>query len=152
MKDPLIYELIPHREPMLLIDRVVQVAADSAMAEIQIQRDSPFFLAPFGVPAWIGIEYMGQTAALIAGHQLQQGLTRPHLGFLLGTRQYNLHTAWFADGDILLVRCEQAAITGEQLAQFQCEISRSGIICASAKLTVYRKPLSPEVEQQKANL
>jgi predicted hotdog family 3-hydroxylacyl-ACP dehydratase len=144
MKDPQIYDLIPHREPMLLIDRVVQVAADSASAEVQISPQASFFQPGLGVPAWIGLEYMGQTAALIAGYQRQQGLTRPHLGFLLGTRQYTMNTAWFRDGDELLVECQQAAVIGEHLAQFQCTIRSVGEILATAKLSVYRKPLEQE--------
>lgn len=144
MKDPLLYDLIPHREPMLLIDRVVDVAADAAAAEVVIHSDTPFFQKGLGVPAWIGLEYMGQTAALIAGHQLRQGLTRPHLGFLLGTRQYAMNTSWFNEGDRLLIECVQVAVTGEQLAQFQCTVSRAGEILATAKLSVYRKPLQQE--------
>lgn len=144
MKDPQLYDLIPHREPMLLIDRVVQVAADSAAAEVLIHPQVSFFQAGLGVPAWIGLEYMGQTAALIAGYQLQQGLTRPHLGFLLGTRQYAMNTAWFREGDRLLVECLQAAVTGEHLAQFQCTISSAGEPLATAKLSVYRKPVEQE--------
>ena len=144
MKDPQIYDLIPHREPMLLIDKMVHVAADSSSAEVHIHPDASFFQPGLGVPAWIGLEYMGQTAALIAGYQLQQGLTRPHLGFLLGTRQYVMNTDWFRDGDRLLVECTQVTITGEQLAQFQCTISRTGEVLATAKLSVYRKPLEQE--------
>ncbi|MCR6649960.1 MAG: hypothetical protein NVV73_00050 [Cellvibrionaceae bacterium] len=144
MKDPQLYDLIPHREPMLLIDRVVRVAADSAAAEVHIHPQASFFQAGLGVPAWIGLEYMGQTAALIAGYQLQQGLTRPHLGFLLGTRQYAMHTDWFREGDHLLVECVQAAVTGEHLAQFQCTISRADTVLATAKLSVFRKPLEQE--------
>lgn len=144
MKDPQLYDLIPHREPMLLIDRVVRVAADSAAAEVHINPQASFFQSGLGVPAWIGLEYMGQTAALIAGYQLQHGLTRPHLGFLLGTRQYAMNTDWFCDGDVLLVECHQAAVTGEHLAQFQCSVSRSGAVLATAKLSVYRKPLEHE--------
>lgn len=144
MKDPQLYDLIPHREPMLLIDRVVHVAADSAAAEVEISRDASFFHEGMGVPAWIGLEYMGQTAALIAGYQLQQGLTQPHLGFLLGTRQYLMNTSWFCAGDVLLVECHQAAVSGEQLAQFACTIRRGDDTLASAKLSVYRKPLQQE--------
>lgn len=144
MKDPQIYDLIPHREPMLLIDKVVQVAADSSAAEVHIHPGASFYQPGLGVPAWIGLEYMGQTAALIAGYQLRQGLTRPHLGFLLGTRQYVMNTDWFRDGDRLLVECTQVAITGEQLAQFQCTVSRAAEVLATAKLSVYRKPLEQE--------
>lgn len=144
MKDPQLYDLIPHHEPILLIDRVVRVAADSAAAEVLIHPQASFFQPDLGVPAWIGLEYMGQTAALIAGYQLQQGLTRPHLGFLLGTRQYAMHTKWFREGDQLLVECQQAAVSGEHLAQFDCTISHAGEPLATAKLSVYRKPLEQE--------
>ena len=141
MKDPQLYDLIPHREPMLLIDRVVHVAAESAVAEVEIHSQASFFESGKGVPAWIGLEYMGQTAALIAGHQLRKGLTQPHLGFLLGTRQYVMNTSWFCDGDTLRVECVQVAVTGQHLAQFQCTVSRAGEALATAKLSVYRKPL-----------
>ena len=68
---------------------------------------STFFVKEKGVPAWIGIEYMGQTAALIAGYQQQRGLTGPHLGFLLGTRRYASRTEWFEPDRVLRVTKSQ---------------------------------------------
>jgi predicted hotdog family 3-hydroxylacyl-ACP dehydratase len=143
MKDPRIYELIPHREPMLLIDRVVELGENFSVAEITISETSSFFESGKGVPAWIGVEYMGQTAALIAGYQLQQGTVTPHLGLLLGTRKYQAYVPWFQQGDILQIRCSEIAVVGNQLANFLCEIFRLSdhTLCASAKLSVFRKPL-----------
>lgn len=138
-----LYELIPHREPMLLLNNILDVGEKSSSAEIIISRASSFFMDGEGVPSWIGVEYMGQTAALIAGYQLKQGTVTPHLGLLLGTRKYEAFTPWFREGDILIVSCQEFAVVGEQLATFICEIrnKKDHVRCATAKLSVYRKPI-----------
>src|SRR5690606_3578638 len=105
--------------------------------------DVSFFIPGKGVPSWIGVEYMGQTAALIAGYQLQQGEVEPHLGLLLGTRKYTAGRPWFPVASCLTVTCNQVAVVGQNLATFQCEIhDRQTLeLYASAKLSVYRRPL-----------
>ena len=89
---------------------------------------------------------MGQTAALIAGYQLQQGTVTPHLGLLLGTRKYTALVPYFCAGDVLQIRCTEIAVVGDQLANFQCDIYNRADQrhYASAKLTVFRKALSDE--------
>ena len=138
-----LHELIPHREPMLLLSSVVELGDNFSTSEIIISNASSFFTQAKGVPSWIGIEYMGQTAALIAGYQLQQGTVTPHLGLLLGTRKYEAFTAWFEEGDVLLVSCKEIAVVGQELATFQCDIrnKNDGVLYATAKLSVFRKPL-----------
>ena len=139
-----IYELIPHREPMLLLNKIVDVGEKSSSSEIIISHASSFFIESKGVPSWIGVEYMGQTAALIAGYQLKQGAVTPHLGLLLGTRKYEAFTAWFKEGEELLVSCQEFAVVGEQLATFLCEIrnKKDHALYATAKLSVFRKPIA----------
>jgi len=90
---------------------------------------------------WVGLEYMGQTAALIAGYQLEQGMTEPHLGFLLGTRNYSVTTSGFEAGVILEVVCKEKAVVGDGLATFDCSIFIQGQDAAVAKagLTVFRR-------------
>jgi predicted hotdog family 3-hydroxylacyl-ACP dehydratase len=150
MIDPRIYQLLPHREPMLLINRVIELGHNFSCAEVEINEASPFFMAGKGVPSWIGVEYMGQTAALIAGYQLEQGTVAPHLGLLLGTRKYDAFVPWFCDGDVLQVSCTEIAVVGDSLANFQCDITnlRTNRPCASAKLSVFRKPLEHQGQQE----
>lgn len=138
-----LHELIPHREPMLLLNSVRELGDNFSTAEIIISKSSSFFMPAKGVPSWIGIEYMGQTAALIAGYQLQQGTVTPHLGLLLGTRKYEAFTAWFKEDDVLLVSCKEVAVVGQELATFQGEIrnKNDGVLYATAKLSVFRKLL-----------
>ncbi|MFC3115785.1 ApeP family dehydratase [Cellvibrio fontiphilus] len=146
--EPRIYELIPHREPMLLIHRVTELGNNVSCTEIDITKDSSFFIQGKGVPSWIGVEYMGQTAALIAGYQLEQGTVAPHLGLLLGTRKYEAFVPYFQEGDQLQVRCTEIAVVGDSLANFQCDIFnlRDNSRCASAKLSVFRKPLQEDAQ------
>lgn len=148
--EPRIYQLIPHREPMLLINRVIELGQTFSCAEIDIHENASFFLPGKGVPSWIGVEYMGQTAALIAGFQLEQGTVAPHLGLLLGTRKYEALVPYFVAGDVLQVRCTEIAVVGDSLANFHCDIInlRDNAPCASAKLSVFRKPLEHQGQQE----
>jgi predicted hotdog family 3-hydroxylacyl-ACP dehydratase len=133
---------------MLLLSEVIDVSTSAAKSRVDISARSPFFDAHSGaVPATIGVEYMGQTAALIAGLRLQEGLHKPHLGILLGTRHYESEVESFAEGTQLIVSAQEDSIVGQELASFACQIHQVGessdelIFCAQATLTVFRKPL-----------
>ena len=136
-----LYELVPHRPPMLLINEVVAVDARSSSARVMIDSQASFYQAGAGVPTWIGLEYMGQTAALIAGYQLKHGLVEPHLGFLLGTRHYQTQLDYFAENSTLRVSCQEKALVGDSLATFDCSICYDGQAdnLATATLSVFRK-------------
>ncbi len=145
--DPDIFDLIPHREPMLLINHIVNLNAQRSETLVLIDEQTPF-IAAHGVPAWIGLEYMGQTAALIAGYQEQQGLCEPHLGFLMGSRKYASNVDYFALHKTVRVVCEEGALVGNSLANFNCTISdaKSANVLATASLSVFRKPLNKSTE------
>ncbi len=131
--------LIPHREPMQLIQEIVELEAKASCTRITIDKRCTFFEIGKGVPVWIGLEYMGQTAALIAGYQVQQGLAKASLGFLLGTRRYTANVEYFAPDQVLIVSAKQSAHVGENLATFDCVIHSDGIELANARLSVLRK-------------
>ena len=136
-------EYLPHRKPMLLIEELVEVSMSASSSHICISEQSSFFQPGLGVPAWIGVEYMGQTAACIAGFQLKQGCVDPHIGLLLGSRKYESFTDWFHPGQLLAVSCSEHSTVGGELANFQCEIHdrTHKKTLAVAKLTVMRQPI-----------
>ncbi|KAG1660469.1 hypothetical protein GQR58_022013 [Nymphon striatum] len=49
--------------------RINSVDEKQSSAEVFIDKETPFYEKGFGVPACIGLEFMGQTAALIAGNE-----------------------------------------------------------------------------------
>lgn len=140
--DAKILTYLPHRPPMLLVNKILEVSESHAVTEVWIDEHAPF-MCEQGVPAAIGIEYMGQTAALIAGYQLEQGTTEPHLGFLLGTRAYTTQLAYFPLNMTLRVECREKALVGDSLATFDCIISQADKpeAIAQANLSVFRKPI-----------
>jgi len=141
--DDEIFTLIPHRPPMLLINQLISLDANRSEARVLIDSETPFYFAGQGVPAWIGVEYMGQTSALIAGYQEREGLCEPHLGFLMGARKFQSSVDFFAPDESLLVACKEAALVGESLATFSCTIrqERSNKVLVTANLSVFRRPL-----------
>lgn len=140
--DPEIFDLIPHREPMLLINRILDLSARRAETLVKIDTDTPF-ATTLGVPSWIGLEYMGQTSALIAGFQEREGLSEPQLGFLMGSRKYHSAADHFVLHQDLRIICEEGALVGSSLANFNCTIHQvsSDQLIASASLSVFRRPL-----------
>ena len=142
--DSEILDLIPHREPMLLINHLLNVSANASEALVVVDQKTPFYQTEnSGVPAWIGLEYMGQTSALIAGHQRREGLIEAHLGFLMGVRKYQTNVPYFNQGENLVVLCEEAALVGDSLATFNCTIrtQKNSQELATAMLSVFRRPL-----------
>lgn len=140
--DPKLFDLLPHRPPMLLINKIIDVQKTQSHAEVLIDEESSFFQTNKGVPAAVGLEYMGQTAALIAGYEkLQDPNAEIRLGFLLGSRKYQTQTPYFETNKVLDVECTEGALVGESLANFNCTIKYQGEeeVLASASLSVLRK-------------
>lgn len=137
-------KLLPHRPPMLLLDEPVHVDATMGEALVRITELSTFYIPGKGVPSWVGLEYMGQTAALIGGFQQLSGDLEDHTGFLLGSRQFKSARAWYGVGTTLRVHCRQSALVGDTLANFDAQIflhdSASELPVATAVLSVFRQP------------
>lgn len=75
-----LFELLPHRYPFLLIDRIVEVDGDNTAVGIKsVTVNEPFFAGHFpGMPIMPGVllvEGMAQTAGAICAANL--GLTEP---------------------------------------------------------------------------
>lgn len=130
---------IPHRGAMRLIDRVLHVDADEAIAEVDVPFDG-LFVRDGAVPAWIGIEYMAQAVAAWAGARLRAQGGAPRAGLLLGTRRYEAHCEGFPSGALLRIeaRCELMADNG--LGQFDCRIRMDGAELATARISVFDPP------------
>ena len=140
--DPRLFDLLPHRPPMLLINKIIDVKKTQSRAEVLIDEESSFFETNKGVPAAVGLEYMGQTAALIAGYEkLQNPEAEIRLGFLLGSRKYQTQTPYFEKNSVLDVECTEGALVGESLANFNCTIKYQGEdeVLANASLSVLRR-------------
>lgn len=138
-------ELLPHREPMVLIDAVEEfVPAERRLtARVKVTEGQ---IALFGeadyVPNWVAIEYMAQTCAALAGcwdrHSAPERPARP--GFLLGARRLELKLGRFEPLGVYHVTAVDV-FSDADAASFECFIvDDSGQEVARATLNAYRPP------------
>ncbi len=135
---PPIERLVPHRAPMLLIDRVIATADSEVTAEARTESASVFAMSGKGVPSYVGIEMMAQTVcAYDALQRLDEGPT-PLVGFLLGCRKYSVQRHYLAPGAVFVITARKLLQHGD-MASFSCRIREAdGMDFAEASLNVYR--------------
>lgn len=115
-------ELLPHREDMVLIHKVLAWEDDWLEASVDLSVPSLFTQPDGRVPAWVGIEYMAQTiGALVGIRALENG--RPiRIGFLMGTRSYKSEVPYFSKNSVLTIRVDEVFSDNVSLAVFDCKI------------------------------
>lgn len=136
MDMPDIRSLVPHAGPMVLLDRVIAVDADSLCAEVTILPDS-LFCRPEGVGAWVGIEYMAQAIAAHAGHAARLRGEPVKVGFLLGSRRYECMRPSFRIGSVLRVSIRCLLFADNGLGSFECRIDDESGTAATAVVSVF---------------
>ena len=143
---PAIVELVPHRPPMLLLDRVLSYDGECVICETVLEPGSPF-VDGGEVPAIVGIEYMAQTIAAGAGLSARdKGETTTRMGFLLGCRSLTIAVDSFRVGDRLTIEARRT--WGEnELGSFACKVQRGGEVLVEGALTVYQGPLPEEMSR-----
>jgi predicted hotdog family 3-hydroxylacyl-ACP dehydratase len=129
--------LLPHRAPMVLIDRALGMDGEWFEAEVDISPASPLCEGA-GVPAYAGIEYMAQTVAAYAGAEGRAAGGLVQVGMLLGTREYLSAVPLFRVGQRLRVRVRKALYQPGGISAMECRIvdAVDGRELASAQLTV----------------
>lgn len=135
-----VHELLPHRGPMCWLERVVNIDAECVVAEAVV-RDTSLFLDGGRLPIWIGIEYMAQAVAAWAGHRARGQGRGVAVGYLVGTRRYDVFRSHLEVGEHLTIeaRCEILGANG--LGVFACRLLVAGELAASANLSVYEPPV-----------
>lgn len=113
-------QFIPHEQPMVFVDHLIEANDVFAIAELVIRPELMFCEAE-GLPTWTSIELMAQTISVYAGHKGKMSGLPPKIGFLLGTRKMQLPVPYFALGESLRIKAEQGYLH-EGLGQFHCEI------------------------------
>ena len=87
-----IKELLPHREPMLLIDELINIKKlQSATAIVRVKKDSFFVQGHFPdqpvMPGVLIVESFGQAAAALTAHGLDKSTYEDKLVFLMGVEK-----------------------------------------------------------------
>ena len=102
-----IKDLLPHREPMLLIDELRDIKKlYSATAVINVKKDSFFVQGHFpGQPVMPGVlivESFGQAAAALTAHGLDKSTYENKLVFLMGIEKARFRNPVIPNCELLL--------------------------------------------------
>ncbi len=115
-------QILPHEGRMLLLDELVEQHDEGIVTTLTIRADSVMCDGVTGVPAWVGMEYMAQTACAYAGVNEARAGDKPSISLLLGTRSYVAHTPVFPLGARLIVSAQLLVRDDDDLVVFQCSI------------------------------
>ncbi|KJY81961.1 3-hydroxydecanoyl-ACP dehydratase [Vibrio galatheae] len=134
---PDIGQLLPHNEPMILIDRALDIQQDTIHCQVDVGEKNPFFNSQSKtVPAYVGIEFMAQSVAAWSGYHARQQGQQPPIGFLLGSRRYTSHCDQFGLGQVLDVYAEKM-MEENGMAVFSARIELGKQVVANCQLNVY---------------
>ena len=102
-----IIDLLPHREPMLLIDELINIKKlKSATAIMNVRKDSFFVQGHFPenpvMPGVLIVESFGQAAAALTAHGLDKSTYEDKLVFLMGVEKARFRNPVIPNCDLIL--------------------------------------------------
>ena len=102
-----ILNLLPHREPMLLIDELHDIKKlTSATAVLNVKKDSFFVQGHFPdqpvMPGVLIVESFGQAAAALTAHGLDKSTYEDKLVFLMGVEKARFRNPVIPDCKLIL--------------------------------------------------
>jgi 3-hydroxyacyl-[acyl-carrier-protein] dehydratase len=102
-----IINLLPHREPMLLIDELSEIdKLSSATALVKVRKDSFFVQGHFPqnpvMPGVLIVESFGQAAAALTAYGLDKSTYENKLVFLMGVEKARFRNPVIPDCDLIL--------------------------------------------------
>lgn len=145
MTYPSISELLPHRPPMRLIDRVIAADEHSVTCETTLTPDF-LFLEEKRADVLVCVELVAQTVAAFVGlRQRGEGLP-PSAGFLVGCSDAEFLVPHLAEGDRLTISASHLW-GGAAFGKFRGHVERHGVRIASMEVSVVRGPGEAEAEK-----
>lgn len=129
-----IMRLLPHRYPMILIDRVIEIEGDTRAVGVKnVTINEPFFQGHYpGTPIMPGVlivEAMCQLAGLMLSHKLER---TGKIAVLLSMDKVRLRRP-VTPGDQLVIETE-ALKAGARYGDVQCRGYVSGVLVAEARV------------------
>jgi predicted hotdog family 3-hydroxylacyl-ACP dehydratase len=130
--------ILPHVGRMRLLDELHDHGPEHVTCGVTIHAGALFCDGVHGVPAWVGLEYMAQTACAFSGVEEVLAGSRPSIGLLLGTRSYQCSAEWFPLGATLRIRAELLMRDEHNLVAFACTSHENDRLLARGDLKAYR--------------
>ena len=132
---------LPHDAPMMLLEEVQAVTADSAHCRVAVSPDgvlAPFLDAEGNLPGWYVLELMAQTVGVWSGwHRQQNGQQEIALGMVLGARELTC-AGGHLPGGVVLDTQAHLLMQDERFGSFDCTISVGETCVATGRVNTFQ--------------
>ncbi|WP_430998202.1 3-hydroxy-fatty acyl-ACP dehydratase [Klebsiella quasipneumoniae] len=130
-----------HDAPMLLLEEVEAVTADTATCRVAVSPGSvlePFLDTNGDLPGWFALELMAQTVGVWSGwHRQQQGQTSLALGMVLGARELVCAAGSLPGGKTLSISVK-LLMQDERFGSFEGTIMVDDDVLASGRVNTFQ--------------
>lgn len=135
-------ELLPHRPPMLLVDRILtaDIARDYICAAVQCSENDLLYDSELnGIMTSAAVEIMAQSIGLLSGYSdLQRGHRLASMGKLLSIKQYQVYTNVIPVNTPLQAEA-RGIMNAPPIGVYECKLKAGEQLLAEAELTVLRE-------------
>ncbi|WP_039032479.1 3-hydroxy-fatty acyl-ACP dehydratase [Leclercia adecarboxylata] len=132
---------LPHDAPMLLLESVESVSAESAVCRVTVSPQgvlAPFLNTAGDLPGWYALELMAQTVGIWSGwHREQKGLQSSTLGMVLGARELVCAAGLFPANSALTVTAT-LLMEDERFSSFECAITLDDSTLATGRVNTFQ--------------
>lgn len=136
---PSIVQLIPHREPMILLDELLDWSPGWSRCGLTVREDARFVDAG-RLETPLLIEHMAQAVAVCLGYEAFRGGRGVRVGLIVGCRTFESFAPAAHVGEELIVSAQQRG-ANRAVSCFECSVEgtgeRDGFLLARADLTLY---------------
>lgn len=132
---PSIVQLIPHREPMILLDEMLDWSKGRSRCRMTV-REEARFVEKGRLKTPLMIEHMAQAVAVCLGYEAYRGGHGIRVGMIVGCRSFEALVPDARIGETLIVSAEQRG-ANFSVSGFQCQVERDDVCIARADMTLY---------------
>lgn len=138
LSDLTLEDLLPHREPMLLIEKVLEVDATHALTLCRVAQSWPM-ADEKGVHSLVLIELAAQTAGVCNGWDRvrTKGLDSDKMGWLVGIKKTEIFIEHLPFGGEIITRAENS-YNFENLREVSCEQRMDDILICKSTLQLFQ--------------
>lgn len=134
-------EYLPHDAPMLLLESVHSVTAESAVCRVTVSPQgvlAPFLNTAGDLPGWYALELMAQTVGIWSGwHRQQKGQESISLGMVLGARELVCAAGCFPASSLLTITVT-LLMQDERFSSFECAILTDEETLATGRVNTFQ--------------
>jgi predicted hotdog family 3-hydroxylacyl-ACP dehydratase len=117
---PAVSQLIPHTEPMILIDRLVAWSPGRATCCLQVRAGAPFVEGGALETAFM-LEHMAQSVAVCLGYEAYRGGRQTRTGMIVSCRGFEIHEPRVDVGVELTIEASRLR-SNDSTSHFECVV------------------------------